>query len=548
MKLLDKDWKVVSLVAASIFVSLSMLYLSDIGLVSYDMYNHMAFAKHYAKNWFSTTIPWLGGGLDISSYPPLVFQLMALLTYLPFVPLIGAYILLTSIFTALLGYSVALFTGEWLDYPISRNAVLIGVAFSPAVLKAVVAFGQLTTLVGLTFGFLSLFLLNRYLEKGGKETLLLLSLSTALTAFSHHLSALLTLIGLIGVAILNIRSFTAEKAKPLLVAAISTLTLTVVGLLPALREFLGGEVVHETIPHLSRHPFKTSKATDLFLTSSYGPAIIGFLYPLLRRGEQELKLYLLALFFAILGLGMATPLPEILFGGLASWLTYDRFTLVSALLFTAFLSVHARKNISRKHFLILITALYILGSFLLAFHAHSLVFGKPFQGVHTDEERQATLEFLNQNASSEYRYQTFGYGAPIGDIYFYTGVPTLDTIYFSGRKIPWIKRSGIAEIDQADRGFFRNFMSHTDNYSVKYVFTYEKRYRDWMNRSSWTPESLAEGVTLWTKTEEPEAVKKVETEKNVWFGIIPPATLIMLILSLWNLKGRKETPIGIGET
>ena len=49
---------------------------------SWDASTHMFFADHYRRSWFALWEPRWFGGFSVSSYPPLVHQLLALLLLL----------------------------------------------------------------------------------------------------------------------------------------------------------------------------------------------------------------------------------------------------------------------------------------------------------------------------------------------------------------------------------------------------------------------------------------------------------------------------------
>ena len=58
---------------------------------SFDIYNHIFFADHYRQRWFDLIEPRWFGGFSVASYPPLVHQLIALIS-LPFSILIAAVV------------------------------------------------------------------------------------------------------------------------------------------------------------------------------------------------------------------------------------------------------------------------------------------------------------------------------------------------------------------------------------------------------------------------------------------------------------------------
>lgn len=527
----ERPYLVEAGISAVYLVAFGLFAVLDMDWASYDMYNHMLFARHYAEHWFTTFIPHVGGGLDISTYPPLVFQAMAAVSFagLPFGII---YRIFSAVAPAILGYSVYLYVREVLDLPDHpyRYLVPVAVAFSPAVLKSVFAFGQLTTIFGLAAGFYALYLHHQHLT-GARRDPLLLALAVSVTAFTHHFSALLLLIALAVTTAYHWRRAVAPDRFPVLAGAgTAAAVLAGVGLLPAVTTLLSGAAGHAPIPHGSRTPLQSRYMFDLFLLTSYGAAVFGILHPVFRERGREVLL--IALSFAALGLGFVTPFPELLFGGAADILTYGRFTFVASVLLAALAVDVIVPEIGDRRLALLVAVLYVGSGFAGAFYAHDLVFGTPVSGTHTAEERADTLDFL-ESVPADHRYQTFGYGPPIGDVYFYTDVPTLDTVYFAGRTQGWLRDSGIGEVDRAGSRVFDLVLEHADDVSLGYILTYEDSYRRRMEDTGWERIGETDSFTAWAPPTSPPPVE-MERPRVYTMTVIPPLAFLAFAALLWR--------------
>jgi len=87
----------------------SFFFLNSKGFTTFDSYLHIQVAKHYRENWFSTFLQKVGM-VDLSTYPPLSHQLLAIIP----LPLEINYPLLTIIFAILLSFYSAKFITSYL--------------------------------------------------------------------------------------------------------------------------------------------------------------------------------------------------------------------------------------------------------------------------------------------------------------------------------------------------------------------------------------------------------------------------------------------------
>jgi len=544
-----------------LFISLIFsIYMASLDFTTFDMSSHLFFSKHYKENWFSLTNQQLSGGLDLSTYPPLTHQIVALLSFV--FPLKVSYYFVLIIFWILLSYFSTRFL---LDYLKIRDEkfwlAYLFIFFSTGILVTIFVFGQITTIAGLAFGFISLYYLSRFLREGNLKNIILSSLSLSLSAFSHNFSFLLIAIFYLFVSAFECKALSKRLKQFGLFLFCSFILISII-YYPSISKALTNSLIpQKEVLHWSRYPFVSSINFERWL-SIYGILIFMLAFPIflilskVKNWKDYLKLYLIAIFFFLLGLGRTTPLTKI-FLGLEHWLTYERFSLISSIIFASFFvlfmpSTPAMKISYKKHKINLLPIIFLIlfvsinAEWLC--HSHNIFFGHPIK--HPDNKRQEitsyVLNFLN-NVSSSYRYQTFGYGRPIGEIYLYSKLPTLDTDYFTGRTIDWIRNSGTDEIDQArDKTFLDTFMNHTSDYSVKYIITLNDFYHQYIKLYNW---KLVESkgfdgrnVMIW---ENPNEVKEISSQKeniglfNYLWGTAPLVVLFaFLILFLkYELRG-----------
>jgi hypothetical protein len=324
--------------------------------------------------------------------------------------------------------------------------------------------------------------------------------------------------------------------------------------------FFFKSVVQKEIPHWSRYPFEDNLNAQRFI-KTYGIAfplslIIPFLIFSLNKKHRKkaLEIYILAIIFLILSLGTTTPFIKI-FGGFAYWLTYERFLLTSSIIFLSLCAALLPKfeiilfNRRFPFHALLTIPLFMFISLNLLLDVHSLFFGDEIKRSDKnirDKYTKFALDYLN-NIEGNYRYQTFGYDRPIGEIYFYSKLPTLDTDYFTGRTISWIRELGIDEIDQIkDKNILDVFLNHTVDYSIKYVITFDDFYFNYFQSKGWNlvNQNIFEGKKV-AIFENPENVEEVKFSKesygfiNYLRGILPLALLTTFLIIVLKTKIQK---------
>lgn len=527
--------------------ALVLYLLLNIGFTTFDAYTHLYFSKHYRESWFSTMDYHTGGGIDLSTYPPLTYHLITLLSYTTSIEIASAivvilsYLAIASFVTEFVhGYTKTKSPIKWLTFGF--------VFFSAGLMNTVFVFGQLTTLVGLAFGFGAIMWLNRYLtEEEDKERrtkhLILFSLSLVLCSYSHNVSFMMIGLFVFMIGLMNLKRV-ISRWKTLLPTGLLILVMVMPIYYPLFSKTLGSQLVpKEEIPHWSRTPLSNSLNIERWL-SMYSITLFMLVLPIVLYltdadvldRKSCFKLYLIAVMFLVFGLGRETPLTRA-FGPLEHWLTFERFSLVASIMFSALMSLFV-PNVSSLSIKIGNTSLnLLLIAFLTLFaffsvdnlvSSHIMFFSEPVGNPMRDRATitDFTLQYMRQLVP-KYRYQTFGYGRPIAELYYQAPLPTLDTDYFTGRQIDWIRESGTDEIDQTrNKEFFQEFLDRSYEHSVKYIFTYDDYYHKLIPEPEWQ--------NVWTETFEGTTVKVWTSQKDVPYIEVPEEKMTLFHL-IWGL-------------
>lgn len=496
--------------------------------MAYDMYTYTSFAQHYAENWFYTVIPGQAHGLEIVSYPPLLFQIMALMTFIPFLDQNLIAMIFVSAAVPALSYSLYIFSRELTGKDVNRNLFIVLIAFSPGLMKFALVHGQLPFLAGMSFGFAASASYLKMLD--GENTASYLSAFLLLTAFIHHFSFLITSIIFVVLTLMNFREF-LSSIDIIVPTFLVSGTVSLAGLYPMIRETLFG-ISQGVIEHGSRTPLESASTFHHFVTTTYGVTILGLALIFRRDDGRYHGLNVLMLVFMTIGLGFLTPTPEIIFGSMANFIVYDRFSLVSSLFLTGlivyFLS-GLRTRVAGINLSTVLATVFILLSVAVLFWSNLLHLNSVVgYGYSEPDQTQQTIDFLNTNASDDYLYLTNNHGPPVDEIRYRTDVPTLDTGYYQGRKLGILHDTG--KFDRMGHDEFEQIQQRADNLSLKYVFLYEDRFNSWFHREEgWTRTDLGEDVTVWVNSDVPK-YEPDRGERRILFTFMPMAVLLFSTL------------------
>ncbi len=411
---------------------------------SYDAWTHMFFADHYRRDWWAVWENRWYGGFPVVSYPPLVHQLIALLSLGVGVEAAWAAMLLATL--VLLPFGVMAFARRFVG---SRAAWYAGLLtpFIPAVPMAAHTFGQLPTLFGLATALPGLAFLADFLRTGRPADGVRAGLWLVVGAAAHHGTLLLVPWGAAATALG--RAETGKTARRLLPWVFGT--AAGIGLVSW--PFWGwalGQTLQAPIDHPSRHSFLADPAAaGVFFWPMYGPLILAA-PPALRLalGRRRLGLGLLFGVCFVLGLGGTTPLPALLFGPAWEWLTYDRFALWAAV-FLGPLAGAAVLRLGRGR-PGLVRRIAVPGAALLV---GSALYAGGYGAVASTQPRLLdpgpAVEFLKGEDARGWRYVTFGFGDQLARLSMLTEAESIDGNYPTGLPVPFLRASGLGSLDSA---------------------------------------------------------------------------------------------------
>jgi hypothetical protein len=519
---------------------------------TYDSYGHMFFADHYRRAWFDTWEPKWYTGFNVASYPPLAHQVLALFSF--FVGLEPAYVFITLVLMVLLPVAIFKFSKLFVSDQAAGYASLVSV-FLPGILLSVYGWGQYTTLFGLFLALLTVPLFYKYLTNGRIATFVGLIFLFEATIATHHFSGLLCLPFLLLAALFAtlIRKEVNYKTifkRVLLFLGVGSL-LSLVVLYPVLFGAVGQNV---NLPH----PTTMNYFTDLELLVVFWASMYGFfllLLPLLvlvvwRRRDLQ-PLYIIGLFFMVLGLGGTTFLPAIVFGENWLGLTYERFNLFAMLAFVPLLGqVCVLLRRSRKGNVLLVTFLLLSVLFSGVMGNSSIIAPRP-----RDVPVDSIASFLNADQRWQWRYLTLGFGAyDFSRLSIATNATTLDGWYYRGRDIPALANSSVgylgdAKFEENGMTVLATILENSSQYNLKFVFCNDKFYEPLLSDSGFACLSESfDQVTVWEKPGTPSVeldeivrVNHVPTAFDYLWGTIPISWLAgYIVICIANICRRRK--------
>jgi len=528
---------------------------------AYDTYTHIFFADHYRHAWFSLWEPRWYLGFSVASYPPLVHQLIALLSW-PLEAVIrffapgpeayagafvglseeAAFALLLLAVLALFPLAVRAFAGVFVGPRAAALAGLFAVAV-PAVSLAAWSFGQLPTLFATATVLLALARGAAWARTGRRLWLAQAVLLAGVAGAAHH--GVFLFVPFAGAAVAW-RVLAGPLAWPERRARVARLALwaplaggCVVAVLWPFLAWSRGQALQTAIEHASRDNFFASGlAAWFFFWPVYGPLLL--LLPaaawlgLRGRGHKRLPLAALIAVLFTLGLGGTTPLPAVLFGSSWVWLTYDRFALWAALCLLPVAGAVALRLWRRRR------RGWVVGLFgaLLAWSSvagwHSVLARAQPPAL----DLAPLVNFLNAPAQQPYRYFTFGFGDQMARLAALTTNGTPDGDYHTARQLPELRSSGLGALDGAvwnSQGLaaLRPFVEQPQRYGVRWAFVAHPQYRALLAASGWRYRFMVGAVEAWEfpgVTPLPIPTPAGATgPAAVWWGSAP---LVMLALAL----------------
>ena len=571
------------LVAMSIALLLHGVILYFTLPQTYDAFVHIFFADHYARFWFEPwEYRWYTGFLTIS-YPPLVHQMIALISKL--FPLKVAFCLYVITIYEVLIVGVYRFSKLFFGKTTAGVAAILTVVLSSMV-ETLHGYGQAPTLTGMAFLLNSLPFLYQYFVKKKPIYLVMALVILAVVVSSHHVTAIFGMVFFIAPTIL----MALVVANPAL-AGLNPVCFVQQIVLAALRSYkqillfgalmislaLGlifpywywsktDPITQVSIPHGSRDNFLEVTSSGLIFYVIPLALIIALL-PAISYSITRQRRYLgwaVSFFLCLLfGSGGTTPIPKLMLGEKAfNILTLDRFGFWASIIAIPFMArfIHSfvagsvkdfwvAKYDSATHFVLsgLSGLVYIL-FVVYIFHLASF---RPLQPKEIEIEPM--LNFLNRDEHMRWRFLTLGFGDQMAWLSTNTLAATVDGNYHSARRLPELTTRPVERLENAkysgEQGLasLNDFLTYSEKYSLKYVFSNDRFYDPLLYFNGWNRTiRLENGIMVWEKGNISTIKPLRPTElspllKKVW-GILPVSTLVVAILltSLYLLRYKEE--------
>ena len=556
---------------------------------TYDALIHLFFADHYANSWFE---PWnykWYTGFTVMSYPPLVHQSIAALSF------IGG--LKFGLFSVTLVAIILFITGVYrfslliTSHKQSAGYAAILAVFSSSFIETLHIYGQLPSIIGISVLMHALPEVYSWL-KTGKYWYLATSLSLiSVTVTSHHVTPIFGMIffifPLIGLVIMDASKeevktmdaitfkvflkYFSKLFKRMITFGGLSLVIIIGCLLPYWINSKKNPITQVPIPHGSRDNFLEITSSGLiFFAIPWGVLLILLPYFFYRYYSKRYLFFGLSFTICvILGTGGTTPIPRMVLGETAfNILTLDRFTLWASIMALPLLGEFTFRLVNGDlktliqakfgavyHRIIggILAALFVL----VAIFTISLGYFKPSQPQKI--KMLPIVNFLNQDDHDQWRFLTLGFGDQMAWLSALTNGLSVDGNYHSARRLPELTTRPIERLENskfkgvAGIGSLQQFLTTPAKYNLKYIFSNDKFYDPILYFCGWQRlRQLENGIMVWERLDIPPLSSILPKEdvsrwQKILWGIIPFITLLiafilniqMLLLKAINSKPRK---------
>jgi hypothetical protein len=579
----DNKGKILLLIAISLVLIIHGITIYFTLPKTYDAFVHMFFADHYARFWFDPwEYRWYTGFLTIS-YPPLVHQLIALLSKV--FPLKIAFSIYIIFVFEIFVIGIYRFTKIFFDKTIAGVAAILAVVL-PSVVETIHVFGQAPTLTGLGFLLNALAFLYLYMVKGKPIYLVMTLAFISVVICSHHVTAIFGMVFFIAPTIFmalsdrvsmsgqskNLFHFLWEvvkeafrKYKQILLFGVITIGLAIGLIFPYWYWSSTDPITQVSIPHGSRDNF-FERASSGLVFYIIPLALIFAMIPAISYTITKHKRFIgwaVSFFLCLLlGSGGTTPLPKMMLGENAfNILTLDRFAFWASIIAIPFMAkfIYAfvagpvkdfwNKNFDTSvHFILsAITGFAFLLFVVFIFHLGSF---RPLQPKEIDIE--PIQNFLNRDDHMRWRYLTLGFGDQMAWLSSNTLAATVDGNYHSARRLPELTSRPVERLENAKfsgsagLASLSDFLTASEKYQLKYVFSNDRYYDPLLYYTGWTRTiRLENGIMVWEKgnisTIQPVTPTDLKPILRYTWGIFPVSIFcIAILLTLFYLSRFKE--------
>lgn len=528
---------------------------------SYDAFIHIFLSSHYTRDWFSLWDDRWYLGFDITSYPPLVHQLIALLSFV----LSPEHAFAALMLATLTAFPVALHGFFRIFLPSSQAAwAAVYSIFLPSLHLHAHIFGQLPFLFSSMTLLFAVACANRYIRLGEWRIGALAVLFSTVTAAGHPMTWLLFGPST-GLAVLATRLRRQSDWRR--IVARSSLLITTMAVLGALvvlphwQWHVTQFVMQRPIPHGSRHNLiEDPIAASLFFWPEYGPLLIFIpLIPLLcLRSPQFLPLLGLFIWNMVLGLGGTTAAPRLVFGAVWEWLTYDRFAFWASItmlpLVWRTLYNRQMRHLGERSMRYFQATLIVLCLIYAGIRVWQSASGAFIPALPPRVDMAPLAEFLRAEGHDSWRYLTLGFGDQSSRLSYLTDAATPDGNYHTARRIPELMHSGIGQLDAAywfeKPDVLIPFLRNPNRFNLRWIFVHEDlRYDDLLVSEGWQlNRTFSNGVRVF-EPRVPVARRAPppnpsRSSRNIAWGIAPIASFVfaMLCAVCWLPKTPRRIP------
>ena len=557
---------------------------------TYDALIHVFFADHYANSWFE---PWnykWYTGFTVQSYPPLVHQSIAILSYiggLKFGMFSVALIAIMLFVTGVYRFSLLMTANK----TVAGYASVLGV-FSSSFVETLHIFGQLPSIVGVSVLMHALPEIYLWL-KTGKKWYLATSLSLiSVTVTSHHLTPIFGMVffifPLIGMVLMDVSREQVNSMKEvtfklflnsffklfkrIVSFGMLSLILIVGCILPYWINSKVNPITQVPIPHGSRDNFfEIVSSGVVFFLIPWGVLLVLLPYIFYRYYSKRYLFFGLSItILTILGTGGTTSIPLKVLGEKAfNILTLDRFTLWASIMALPLLGEFAYRFVEgdlKELIWAKFGAIYhrIIGGVLAGLFVFMVIFTMSLGYFRPSQPQKIKMlpivNFLNQDDHDKWRFLTLGFGDQMAWLSTQTNAMTVDGNYHSARRLPELTTRPIERLENskfkgvAGIGSLQQFLTTPEKYNLKYIFSNDKFYDPILYFCGWQRlRQLENGIMVWERLNVPPVssiLPKEDVAKwlKIHWGIMPFLTvLIAFILNiqmLWlNMLKTRFKPI-----
>ncbi len=532
---------------------------------TYDAYTHIFFADHYAENWFDNWDYRWYTGFEIISYPPLVHQMVALISFIFGLKL--AFYIWSIFIVLLLVRGMYYFSRLWVSKEAASIASIV-IIFTGSVTEVVHIFGQIPNLTGLAFLLNACPEIYKWIISRSRENLYLSVALLSVVAAAHHVTVIFGMVFFIfptiSVALIDLCSTekgslakvtfidfvkkTWSNSFRLFSFGIAIGIITFIIILPYWLWTGYDPISQVSIPHGSRNSYLSEPMLGIvFFIIPWGIMLLTIPYIFYRVfSKRNIVLGISFTILAILGTGGTTDLPRLILGDHAfEILTLDRFTFwatviavpfFSELLYELYKGEFLRgylKNYLRKGILVSFVLGLILFNLLIvnAFYLHD------FQPKKIDHE--PIVNFLNRDLHSNWRFSTLGFGDQMAWLSTNTNALSVDGNYHSARRIPEMTSKAVERLENAKYqgeegiGVLKEFLSVPEKFNLKFIFSNDKFYEPLLYFSGWNKiQQLENNVRVWEKPDiqplSPNLPRKnIPLYQRFMWGVLPLASFLI---------------------